>query len=138
MRDRKRGRLVRRGRQLFVGALAVLAGCESPVAYEYGVEVEARHFTGHVIDGDTGDPIPGIQVAFEGATAITGQDGAWSVSGNVPDGCHDACTITATDIDGADNGVYHDHAVDVGDEDAVDQDATDIIIEMDPLEDTGG
>ena len=136
-RYRLRKRLLR-GRHLVVASFATLMGCDDNFVLKYGVPVVERSFAGHVIDSDTGDPIPGIQLSFGSDSALSEADGAWALSSDVPDGCRGACVITATDIDGATNGVFHDHCVTVDDADALEQDGTDVIIEMDPMEDTGG
>ncbi len=136
-RDEFRRRIVRRG-HLLVASLAALAGCKEEYALEYGVEIAERSFQGHVVDGSTGDPIPDIELSFGGSTAASDEQGAWTITGEVPASCYDECTITATDVDGDENGAYHEHSVQVGDEDQVDRDGTDVVIELDPVEDTGG
>lgn len=93
------------------------SGCSSnstePVEYgpmpEYGVPTARVRLDGRVLD-PVGAPIPGIEVAFDGAgTDTTDAGGNWSLAAEgtyVPciDSSTPACAVTATDIDGAANG----------------------------------
>lgn len=93
------------------------AGCSNdpgePVEYgpmpEYGVPTGKVRVDGRVLDR-AGTPIPGIEVAFAAGAADTSDGGgAWSITADdihIPcagDGAR-ACTVVATDIDGAVHG----------------------------------
>lgn len=76
---------------------------------EYGVPSGTIVLDGTVVDGH-GTGIAGIEVSFNGAVAdTTDSNGAWSIDrDNVYIPCtdenQDPCEVTATDIDGPDNG----------------------------------
>jgi len=94
-------------------------GCSSdmndPVEYgpgpmpEYGVPTGTVSITGRVID-NVGEPIPGVEVNFNGAGAdTTDAEGNWAINrDHVFFSCDinsgDDCTVEAKDIDGPDNG----------------------------------
>ena len=98
---------------------------------EYGYELG-----GTVSDAVTGDPIPDVHVAFEGASDTSAADGSWSIQNALWDPCGDDCQVVAQDIDGDANGSYQDAEVEVdpqaGDTAEADFVQHDIAIEMDP------
>ncbi len=98
-----RDRLLRRA-SLLLGSTLGLAGC--PFTAEYGVPHASFDLDGVVVDDQSGEPVPGIEVAFDGHTATSGAGGGWSLSADNAFACGPDCTISARDVDGADNGTY--------------------------------
>ena len=98
-----RTRLLRRA-SVLLGSTLGLAGC--PFAAEYGMPHASFDLDGAVVDDQTGDPIPGIEVGFDGNTASSGPDGSWSMDVEFAYACGPDCTISARDIDGSDNGSF--------------------------------
>lgn len=100
----------------FLGAI-LGSGCSTnstePVEYgpvpEYGVPTGKVRLDGRVLN-QVGVPIPGIEVAFaDGGTDTTDSLGKWAIAAEniyIPCANHGttACTVAASDIDGAANG----------------------------------
>jgi putative lipoprotein (rSAM/lipoprotein system) len=103
-----RKRFIRRA-SVFLGSTLGLTGC--PFVAEYGAPHASFELDGTVVDAQTGDPIPGIEIEFDANTTTSGEDGAWSMS--VPGAwpCGTDCSVTARDIDGSDNGDYAETTV---------------------------
>ena len=80
-------------------------GCNDYVM-EYGTPHASFDLDGTVVDDQTGEPIPDIEVAFDGNTTTTGAEGAWSLSVESGFACGPDCTVSARDVDGDDNGSY--------------------------------
>ena len=98
-----RERLLRHASLLLGSTLGL--GCNEPVM-EYGMPHASFELDGTAVDDQTGEPIPGIEVAFDGHTTTTGAVGTWSLSVESAFACGPDCTISARDIDGADNGGF--------------------------------
>jgi len=123
---------------LFAGGLAALTGCTNVAVPMYGVEMPMYGFAGHVVDAGSGAPVPGIQVRFGGDEQLADDAGAWVLWGRAPEDCEPgACIIQARDVDGDDHGRYAPTEVQVLHTDNLDADATDVIIQLTPLHDTG-
>ena len=134
MQSKRRTRALR----LLAGSLAALGGCGWGAVPMYGIEVPTFTFQGHVVDAETGEPIQGIQVRFGGDQQLTDADGAWELTGSAPADCETGyCHVQAEDIDGDDNGVYLSDEVELLGEDRLAENATDVIIELEPVADTG-
>lgn len=127
-----RARLLRRT-SLILGSALGVAAC---VTYEYGALMVGYALDGEVQDAVTGQGIPGIQVESLGTTGTTQADGSWHLfTPGETDCAATPCTVTATDIDGDDNGAYLDAEASystAGDTGEGGSDLTDILIEMEP------
>lgn len=119
-------------------ALATLTGSACfPVVMKYGVpdtdwetgpEDVWYQLSGKVVAEGTGEAIPDIQVAYGDEVDRTDADGAFELTG---DGACDPCILTASDVDGADNGEWAEAEVEVEPEwRGALQTATDISIEL--------
>ena len=128
---------------LFLGSALGATGC--PVA-EYGMPHASFDLSGSAVDDQTEAPLPGIEVAFDGHTAVTGADGAWTLQADAAFACGPDCTISAQDVDGAANGAYEEAqqpftatqtAEGDGDWDEGAWEAHDVQIRMKPVLDSG-
>jgi len=70
-----------------------------PTVYEYKL-------SGKLVDGMSLAPIPGISVSTLGHSAISGEDGTWSLDFEAAPA--DACIILFQDTDGTAHGAYQD------------------------------
>lgn len=99
--------------------LALLGGCTTAeVVPLYGVVVPDTGWyydddvSGTTLDAQTSQPIPSIQVSFQGEVTRSDADGAWSLDVPVP--CvGDDCVLLAQDIDGPTHGSYLDAEIDL-------------------------
>jgi putative lipoprotein (rSAM/lipoprotein system) len=135
-------RLLRRI-SLLLGSALGATGCPVP---EYGMPHASFDLSGTAVDGTTDAPIPGIEVDFDGNTATTGADGAWSLQVETAFACGPDCTLSAQDVDGEDNGTYDpaeqpftatQTAEGDGDWDEGAWEAHDIEVRMTPAQDSG-
>jgi hypothetical protein len=115
-------------------------GEQEHMATDYGaVALDWVDLGGTVADATTGAPIPGIQVAAEYEETTTAEDGTWRIV--LHDVCTDGCEVTATDVDGEDNGSYAPATAQAspgsgrqGDSGATLYEDLDILIELERLE----
>jgi putative lipoprotein (rSAM/lipoprotein system) len=81
-----------------------------PVAM-YGMPYAEYKLSGTVLDSSTNNPIPGISLAFGGATTTSAADGTWSMDVSGATYCDSNCTMQASDVDGTTNSTYTDATV---------------------------
>jgi hypothetical protein len=129
----------RRLTKLLVGTLATLTGCGWGAVPLYGVEVAEFTYRGHVVDAETGVGIPDIQLRFGGDEQLSDAGGAWELTGNAARDCEPGtCSVEARDLDGDANGAYQAAEVELLAGDAAHADDNDVLIELQPIFDTGG
>ena len=100
---------------VLLGTALSVTGCDRPIntpdygapVVEYGTPQAHFEIDGTVVDNETQDPIVGIEVTFEEETAITDDQGKWSISADVFP-CDPDCSVTAVDVDGEENGEYEE------------------------------
>jgi len=100
-----------------IGAVLSAAGCSddgvaeygSPSQPEYGVPRADFRLSGRVLDGPTGQVVPGFEVRFADVVAdTTDTDGRWRIeASSFP--CDQDCSVQLQDIDGTANGSYLPH-----------------------------
>jgi hypothetical protein len=98
-----RTRILRRLSLLLGSAI----GAQACTSYEYGVMVAGYTIDGEVVDAATGEPIRGIELSFDVVTATSNAGGQFELHGGALEMCEgEACVLTATDVDGEENGSY--------------------------------